>query len=105
MYYAQEYISLPLAVVVSAAIAVVVIGVRAVTLMGAWRAVAGVVVRAAVMLAVTRAAAIWPQLQGILITALGLGLFVAAMMLMPHVSASGSGFWRVMEAKVVEGAG
>lgn len=92
MYYAQEYISLPVAVVASAAIAVVVIGARAVTLMGAWQAVFGVVVPAAVILAVTLTAAIWPQLQGILITALGLALFVAAMMLMPHVAPAGADF-------------
>ena len=105
MYFAQEYISLAAAVVASAAIAVTIIGVRAVTLMGAWRAVAGVVVPAAVILAITLSAAIWPQLQGILLTALGLSLFVAAMMLMPHVSLNGSGFWQLTERRATAPAG
>ena len=38
MYFAQEYISLGPAVLMSAGIAIAIIGVRAVTLMGAWRA-------------------------------------------------------------------
>ena len=42
MYFAQEYISLLPAVLVSGAIAVVIIGVRAITLMGIWRGLAGV---------------------------------------------------------------
>ena len=104
MYFAQEYISLLPAVLVSGAIAVAIIGVRAITLMGMWRGLAGVVAPAAVILAVTLAAAVWPQLQGILLTALALGLFVAAMMLMPKVAASGSGFWRLMDRPVTSGA-
>ena len=47
MYFAQEYVSLFPAVLISAAVAIVIIGVRAVTLMGFWRAVAGVVAPAA----------------------------------------------------------
>jgi hypothetical protein len=34
---------------------------------------------------VTLAAAIWTQLQGILLTAEGLGFFIAAMMLIPKI--------------------
>ncbi len=99
MYFAQEYISLLSAVLASGAIAVVIIGVRAMTLMGLWCALFGVVVPAAVILAITLSAAIWPQLQGILLTAMALGFFIAAMMLMPKVSASGSSFWRLTERR------
>jgi hypothetical protein len=97
MYFAQEYISLLPAVLISGAIAVVIIGVRAMTLMGVWRALVGVVVPAAVILAITLTAAIWPQLQGILLTALALGFFITAMMLMPHVSVAEGSFWRLTE--------
>jgi hypothetical protein len=41
---------------------------------------------------------VWPQSQGILLTVLALGLFVAAMLLMPQVSLAGSGFWGVRKA-------
>jgi prepilin-type N-terminal cleavage/methylation domain-containing protein len=87
MYFAQEYISLGLAVLLSAGVALVIIGVRAVTLMRAWLALAGVILPAAAILAVTLVAAIWPSLQGILLTAEALGFFIAAMMLMPKIRA------------------
>ena len=38
------------------------------------------------ILAVTLTAAIWPSLQGILLTALALGFFIAAMILLPKVT-------------------
>jgi len=93
MYFAQEYISLGPAVAISIGVVVLIIGVRAVTLMGFWRATAGIALPAAAIMAVTLAAAVWPQLQGILLTAVGLGFFVAAMMLMPKVAAASSDFW------------
>jgi len=99
MYFAQEYISLLPAVLVCGAVAVVVIGVRSITLMSAWRAVLGVVLPAAAIMAATLAAVIWPQLQGILLTATALVLFIVAMMLMPQVIVSG-GFWRLAERRV-----
>jgi hypothetical protein len=88
MYFAQEYISLGPAVLISAGVALAIIGVRAVTLMGAWLALTGVVLPAVVILAVTLVAAVWPSLQGILLTAEALGFFVAAMMLLPKIRAA-----------------
>jgi prepilin-type N-terminal cleavage/methylation domain-containing protein len=85
MYFAQEYVSLNWAVLISAGVALAIIGVRAVTLMGAWLALTGVVLPAAAILAVTLIAAIWPSLQGLLLTALALGFFIVAMMLMPKI--------------------
>jgi hypothetical protein len=93
MYFAQEYVSLMPAVLISGAIAITIIAVRSVTLMGLWRGLLGVVVPAAGILAITLSAAIWPQLQGILMTVLALGLFITAMLLMPKVSAAGNSFW------------
>ena len=85
MYFAQEYISLEAAVLLSAGVAVAIIGIRAVTLMRVWLALGGVVLPAVVILAITLVAAIWKPLQGILLTAEALGFFITAMMLMPKV--------------------
>jgi hypothetical protein len=93
MYFAQEYVSLLAAVLISGAVAIVTIAIRAMTLMGFWRALVGVVAPAAAILAITLCAAIWPQMQGMLLTILALGLFVTAMLLMPKVSAAGNNFW------------
>jgi hypothetical protein len=93
MYFAQEYISLGPAVVVSAAVAIAIIGVRAVTLMGLWRGFAGIVLPATAILSITMIAAIWTPLQGMLLTAEALGFFIAAMLLMPKVSQASTGFW------------
>jgi hypothetical protein len=93
MYFAQEYISLLSAVLLSGAIAITIIGIRAMTLMGFWSALAGIIVPAAAIMSITLAAAVWPQLQGILLTALALACFVAAMMLMPKITSDWSRFW------------
>jgi prepilin-type N-terminal cleavage/methylation domain-containing protein len=87
MYFAQEYIPLGAAVLLSAGVALGIIGVRAITLMGAPLALAGVVLPAVVILAVTLVAAVWPYLQGILLTAEALAFFIAAMLLMPRLRA------------------
>ena len=111
MYFAQEYIPLGPAVVASAAIAVAIIALRAVTLMGLWRGLAGIVLPAATIMGVTLVAATWKQSQGILLTSEALGFFIAAMMLMPRVNAAANRFWAIIgnpppvKAQLVEGAG
>jgi prepilin-type N-terminal cleavage/methylation domain-containing protein len=100
MYFAQEYISLGPAVVVSAGIAIAIIAVRAATLMGFWVALAGVVLPAVTIMSVTLAAAIWTPLQGILLTAELLAFFIAAMILMPKVNAASANFWIIPRPKV-----
>jgi hypothetical protein len=85
MYFAQEYIPLKIAVVISAGIALVIIGIRAVSLMGVWLALVGILFPAVVILAITLVSAIWPSLQGLLLTAEGLGFFITAMMLAPKL--------------------
>ena len=88
MYFAQEYIALGPAVLISAGFALTVIGVLAVTLMGVWLALGGVLLPAAAILAVTLTAAIWPALQGILLTVELLGFFIAAMLLLARIRAA-----------------
>jgi len=88
MYFAQEYISLTQAVLISGGVALGIIAVRAVTLMGLWLALAGIVAPAAAILSITLLAAIWPSLQGILLTTEALGFFIAAMMLIPKIPVS-----------------
>jgi prepilin-type N-terminal cleavage/methylation domain-containing protein len=85
MYFAQEYIPLEAAVLASSGLALVIIGVRTITLMGLKLALVGVVIPAAAILAVTLVAAIVPRLQGILLTAEALGFFIVAMMLIPRL--------------------
>ena len=69
----------------SAGVAIAIIGIRAITLMGVVRAFAGVILPAAVILAITLVAAVMPRLQGILLTAEAIGFFVVAMMLLPKI--------------------
>ena len=85
MYFAQEYISLGPAVLISAGLALVIIGVRAVTIMGARLGLAGVVLPAGAILAITLVATIWPSLQGILLTVEAIGFFIVAMLLLPKI--------------------
>jgi prepilin-type N-terminal cleavage/methylation domain-containing protein len=88
MYFAQEYIALGPAVLISAGFALTVIGVLAVKLMGVWRALGGVLLPAMAILAITLAATIWPGLQGILLTVELLAFFIAAMLLLARTPAA-----------------
>jgi hypothetical protein len=85
MYFAQEFIPLNAAMVVSAALVLGIIGVRSVTIIGLRLGLCGSVLPAAAILGVTLLAAIHTRLQGLLITAVGIGLFVVAMLLMPRL--------------------
>ncbi|HEX5218978.1 MAG TPA: prepilin-type N-terminal cleavage/methylation domain-containing protein [Verrucomicrobiae bacterium] len=85
MYFAQEFIPLSAAILASSGIVVVIIGLRAATIMG-WRlALGGTVLPAVLILTITLVTAIHPRLQGILFAASGLILFTVAMTLMPRV--------------------
>jgi prepilin-type N-terminal cleavage/methylation domain-containing protein len=88
MYFAQEYIALGPAVMSAAGIALVIIGARAVTLMPFWLALSGVILPAAAIMAITLVAAIWPSLQGILLTVETLAFFIAAMLLIRKIRAA-----------------
>lgn len=90
MYFAQEYISLGPAVLLSSGLAIGVILVRSVTLVGAQLAIARVMLPASAGMAFTLVEAIWPQMQGILLTLEALGFFIVLMMLMPRVCESNS---------------
>ncbi|QOV89056.1 prepilin-type N-terminal cleavage/methylation domain-containing protein [Humisphaera borealis] len=85
MYFAQEFISLPAAIATAGGIVVLIIGLRAITIMGFKLGFAGVMVPAALIMTVTIAAALRPSLQGILLTGSALALFVLGMMLAPKL--------------------
>jgi prepilin-type N-terminal cleavage/methylation domain-containing protein len=85
MYFAQEFIPLNAAMIASSAFVLLIITIRAVTIMGARYGLLGTVLPAATILALTLLAALHTRLQGILITATGLGLFIIAMLLMPRL--------------------
>ena len=85
MYFAQEFIPLKAAIFLSAAVVLLVIGIRSATIMGLRVSLLGTVLPATAILAITLLAALHPRLQGILITFVGIGLFVVAMLLMPRL--------------------
>jgi prepilin-type N-terminal cleavage/methylation domain-containing protein len=85
MYFAQEFIPLEAAIFASSIFVLVVIAIRSITIMG-WRlALFGTIFPAIAILALTLLAAIHPRLQGILITATGIALFIVAMLLIPRL--------------------
>jgi hypothetical protein len=88
MYFAQQFIPLPWAVLASAGVAVAVIGWRAASIMRPRLALFGVLVPASLILAVTLGAAVRPQLQGLLLTAEAMAFFVLATVLMPRAEAN-----------------
>jgi hypothetical protein len=83
MYFAQEFVSLRLAITASAGAAMLIIAVRSVTVMPLRVALFGLVIPGAIVMSVTLAAALKPQLQGLLLTAEAMAFFVLAMVLMP----------------------
>jgi hypothetical protein len=85
MYFAQEFIPLNAAIFASAVVVLLVIAVRSVTIMGLRLALAGIVIPAAVILTVTLVAAIHTRLQGIIITGVGIAVFIVAMLLIPRM--------------------
>lgn len=85
MFFAQEYAHPMLAISLSAALVVAIITIRAITLMGWSKAVAGVTMPAAVVMTLTMACALEQRLQGVLLTLGGLGFFVVAMVLAPKL--------------------
>jgi hypothetical protein len=85
MYFAQQFIPLRQAMVLSAGIVLLVIAVRSISILGLRLGVAGVTLPAAIIMAVTLIAAVKPDLQGILLTSLALALFIVAMALAPRL--------------------
>jgi hypothetical protein len=89
MYVAQQFIPLDYAMAASAGLVLAVIAARVVSMMG-WRVgLFGVTLPAGTIMALTLAAAVRPNLQGILLTALGMGLFILAMLLAPLIKRPG----------------
>ena len=61
------------------------IGLRAVTLLGAMLGLLGTVVLAAAVQGLAISATLWPETQGLLLTVLAVGTLVLAMLLLPAV--------------------
>ena len=81
MYFAQEFMGLPAAMLASAGTVLFVIAARTLSIMGFKLGLAGAVFPAALIMGITLVAAVRPQLQGILLTGMALGLFLVAMTL------------------------
>jgi hypothetical protein len=93
MYFAQEFVSLRLAMIVSAAVVLAIIGLRTMTIMGVRLALLGAVLPGAAIMALTLVAAVRPNLQGLLLTCLTIAMFILLMVLMPrlHPAQNGTG--------------
>lgn len=85
MYFAQEFIPLSAAILLSSVFVLVVIALRSATIMGLRLALLGTVLPATAILTVTLLAAIHPRLQGLLITGTAVVMFVVAMLLLPRL--------------------
>src|SRR6266581_741962 len=85
MYFAQEFIPLRAAIVLSSGTVLVIVAIRSITIMSVGLALFGTVIPAAAILALTLVAAIHPRLQGILITAAALAFFIVVMVLIPRL--------------------
>lgn len=71
--------------ILSSLLALVVIGIRSATIMSFRLALLGTVLPAALIFGLTLTAALHTRLQGLLITATGMALFVVAMVLLPRM--------------------
>ncbi len=85
MYFAQEFIPLRAAIVLSSGTVLVIVAIRSITIMSVGLALFGTVIPAAAILALTLVAAIHPRLQGIVITAAALAFFIVVMVLIPRL--------------------
>jgi len=85
MYFAQEFIPLIGAMIASAAVVLIIIALRSKSIIGWGLTVGGVVMPAAVIMALALVAAVRPSLQGMILTVLVLGMFIAAMVLAPRM--------------------
>ncbi len=88
MFFAQEFTEPMVAVLASAAVVISIIAVRAITLMGKVRGVNVAILPAMIVMTLALLAALQPRLQGLLLTITGLGFFIVAMGLAPHLKIS-----------------
>jgi hypothetical protein len=85
MYFAQEFIPLSAAIVISASAVLIIIMIRCATIIGLRLASLTIVLPAVMILTITLTAALRPRLQGILMTGVSIALFVLGMMVMPRL--------------------
>jgi prepilin-type N-terminal cleavage/methylation domain-containing protein len=85
MYFAQEFAHPTVAILLSGAVVVTIIGVRSITLMGLKRAVLGAILPAIGTMSLAVVAALEVRLQGLLLTIAAIGLFIIAMILAPRL--------------------
>ena len=85
MYFAQEFVPLTAAIVGSAALVLLIIAARAAAVIGVRHATLGVVLPAVGTMTLTLVIATHPALQGILLTAGALAVFLIAMLLAPRI--------------------
>ena len=84
MYYAQDFVSLSMAIVMACVAMMVIIGGRAITLLGVRVGSLGIMLPGGAVLALIMLATIHPMAQGMLLTVLAVGTLVALMILVPR---------------------
>ncbi|MDB5173469.1 MAG: hypothetical protein JWN51_2242, partial [Phycisphaerales bacterium] len=89
MYFAQEFIPVNVAVVLSASFVLLVIGLRCLPMMGMRLTLFGILWPAAAILLISITSAVHPNLQGLLLTCEAMGFFVLTMVLMPRTGVVG----------------
>lgn len=87
MYFAQQFVPLWFAMAASTGIVLTLIAMRLLTTIGFPLTLLGVIFPAGAIFAITLAATIYPDLQGMLLTIMGLGLVSAGMALTPRIAA------------------
>lgn len=90
MYFMQDFISLPVAIVIGAGAVIAVIAWRSISLFGRVVGLFGGILLPGAVMALTIAATIYtrPAMQGVLLTAEGLLTLVVAMILLPRAQAN-----------------
>ena len=88
MYFAQDFLTAPMAVAVAAAAMMVVIAARSDTLFGLVRGIIGPVALAAGAMGLTLWVALVPESQGVILTAGAIATFVLGMILLPRAQKS-----------------
>ena len=83
MYYAQDFVPLGTAIIGAGLAMMIIIGIRAVTLLGLRVGLMGIVLSGTGVLTLTMLATIYKQAQGILLTVLVVGALVGLMVLVP----------------------
>lgn len=98
MYFLQDFVTLPAAIGIASAVALIIVGWRIISVCGLHHGIFGGLILPAAMLLLTLATALAPKQaeQGVLLTVMAIFAFVVTMVLLPKVQA------KLIEQKIEE---